>query len=230
MHPAHAARPMDRLLRGFLRFFFHHLYTTAAPLYDLVAWSTSIGQWRRWTEVALESLPPGRTLEIGHGPGHLLLQLVVGGKVAYGADASRQMTRLASRRLRRRELGGRVIRARAQELPFAGGSFSAILSTFPSEYILASETLHEIRRLLSPEGRFVIVPSATITGGSWLDRAAAWLYRATGQSGDADATWLDGLSSHGFNARIENVNLDRATVVRIVAEPEADLAETHGSP
>jgi hypothetical protein len=36
--------------------------------------------------------------------------------------------------------------------------------------------------VLAPGGRFVLLPLAWITGGSPLERLAAWLFRITGQA------------------------------------------------
>src|SRR3989337_1455537 len=75
----HPPGPIVRLLTGFLRFFFQHLYTTLAPAYDLIAWTVSMGQWNQWVGTALEPLPAGPLLELGHGTGHLLRDLAVRG-------------------------------------------------------------------------------------------------------------------------------------------------------
>jgi SAM-dependent methyltransferase len=54
-------------------------------------------------------------------------------------------------------------RARAEALPFPGACFDSVVSTFPSEYIIAPATLSEIRRVLRPGGRLVVVPAGWIT-------------------------------------------------------------------
>ena len=42
-------------------------------------------------------------------------------------------------------------------MPFANGAFCNLLSTFPSGYIADPETLAEVRRIISPAGRWVIL-------------------------------------------------------------------------
>ncbi len=207
------------LLSSFLRFFFHHLYTTFAWAYDLVAASTSMGQWGAWQRVALDSLPSeGRVLEIGHGPGHLLKQRALQGHLDIGLDASRQMTRIAARRLRRAGFPVNLVRAQAQALPFASGTFRAIYATFPSEFIVTPQALSSLRRVLEPDGSIVVVPTAHISGSSLPDRFASWLYKVTGQSADFGSGWEGFLEKAGFSAQLEQVELQRAVVYRIVAK------------
>lgn len=208
---------VKRFLRASLRLFFKHLYTTFAWAYDLVAWTSSIGQWKTWQSVALEILPNGNTLELGHGPGHLLLTIAQNNQVGFGVEASAQMGRIAAKRLQKHGYKSNVIQALVQRLPLMSNYFSSVLSTFPSEYIIDQETLSEVWRVLQPGGIFVIVSSARITGRNLPDRAAAWLYRITGQSGESQDDWAEPFERLGFSSRLDYVQLHRATVVRVVA-------------
>ena len=159
-----------RLRRAALRSLFAFIYGPGAALYDFVAWSSSAGQWRTWQQAALETLPEDRLLEIGHGPGHLLLQVRSAGRFVVGVDFSHQMTRMAARRLRREGWAACVVRARAQQLPFRSQAFNAAYSTFPSEYILEPASASEAARVVKPGGRIVVVPGvADITwdGGTY---------------------------------------------------------------
>jgi ubiquinone/menaquinone biosynthesis C-methylase UbiE len=214
----HRRNPQMNILSSFLRFFFRHLYTTIAWTYDLVAAVSSIGQWGAWQRVALDALPQeGSVLELGHGPGHLLKHRASQGKADIGVDTSRQMTRIAARRLLRAGLTPGLVRAQAQALPFASRSFAAIYATFPSEFIVAPQALASIRRVLADDGSLVVVPTAHITGSSLPDRFAAWLYRVTGESLHFSAGWDRFLMEAGFSAELERVELPRALVYRIIA-------------
>ncbi len=213
------------ILARFLRFFFRHLYTDLAWAYDFIAWATSMGQWRTWQQAALETLGPDPTLELGHGPGHLLADLSAAGRRAVGIDPSPQMNRLA-----RRHAGGTpVLRARAEALPFGDRVFGTLVATFPSEYILSPETLREAWRVLRPGGQLVVVPAAEITGRAPHDRLAGWLYRVTGQSSPPHPSWQRALAQVGFNARLELVQQPRARVQRLVAVKPGAQGEFAGS-
>lgn len=134
----------------------HRLYDRLAWAYDPVAWLVSLGQWAEWRRRALDYLPPGRILEVGFGTGELLIEMGRRGMDAYGLDLSPQMHRIVAGKMRRRSVALPVVRADARAIPFAGGSFAAVVATFPAEYIMAPETLREVARVLadaSPDGR-----------------------------------------------------------------------------
>jgi ubiquinone/menaquinone biosynthesis C-methylase UbiE len=219
-----------RVLRGFLRFFFNHLYTTLAWVYDLVAWSTSVGQWHSWQKTGIEILPPGRVLELGHGTGHILHALINEGVAVVGIDPSAQMTHITSRRLEKTHSPACIARAKAQDLPFPAESFASVLCTFPSEYIFDKGTFSEAWRVLEGDGVFVIILGIKRIIGwkhgrrdplSFLDELASLVYRLTGEAIETGSDWEEDLKKMlkalNFSVDIELVYLERAEVLRIVA-------------
>jgi ubiquinone/menaquinone biosynthesis C-methylase UbiE len=207
------------LIYSFLRLFFQHLYTTFAWAYDFVAATTSIGQWSAWQQVALDRLPDeGHVLELGHGPGHLLKLRATQGQSDIGVDSSPQMIRIAARRLRRAGYPAKLVHARAEALPFASNSFRAVYATFPSEYIVAPQSLASLHRVLDHGGSIIVIPMARITGTSLLDRLAAWLYRITGQTREFETGWDEFLQRAGFDATLDQIRLPRSLVYRLIAK------------
>jgi ubiquinone/menaquinone biosynthesis C-methylase UbiE len=65
----------EPLPRRAVKLGFHLLYHQFAFTYDAVAWFVSLGQWQAWGQAALKRVRGPRVLEIGHGPGHLLIAL-----------------------------------------------------------------------------------------------------------------------------------------------------------
>ncbi|MBK6646800.1 MAG: methyltransferase domain-containing protein [Anaerolineales bacterium] len=157
-----------------MRFFYFLLYHPLAFTYDLVAWVVSFGKWNDWVLSIFPLIEGTRILELGHGPGHLQRFLLDRGLSPVALDESTQMGRLAKRRL-----GGKhkLARGLAQSLPFPTDHFDTVVSTFPSEYIFEAETLAEIRRVLTPAGRLVILPVAFPSNGF-----LKWLYKVTGET------------------------------------------------
>jgi len=205
------------LLARLLRWFFGHLYTDLAWSYDLVAWLASSGHWGEWQRVALTRLPPGRLLEVGHGPGHLLVELSRGGRTVIGIDPSRQMSRQAARRLQKSGQVVRLVRARAGALPFPAGVFDGVLSTFPSEYILETQAITSTARVLRSGGTLVVVPWARVTGRGPLDRLLARVYRWLAPSDGETAPSAARFLGDAFTVETESVACASATVLSIVA-------------
>jgi ubiquinone/menaquinone biosynthesis C-methylase UbiE len=203
-------------IRNLLAFFFRQLYTTLAWSYDAVALITSIGQWSTWQSTAVRKYP-GPVLELGHGPGHVLLSLELCGNRVIGLDISPQMTNIARRRRDRKGARFGLVQGRGQQLPFEAGYFNAVVATFPTEFILATETLHEISRVLQTGGELVVIGLVRITGRGLLDRFSSWLYRFTGQSGEPDPGWALPLQEAGFDYHLETIEQPRADVLRLRA-------------
>lgn len=200
------------------RWFFRHLYTTLAWAYDAVAWLSSFGRWSAWRRTGFRWIAPGdRLLEVGCGTGQLLLESLARGDQPIAVDASPQMARITMRRLRRRGHPSIVARAQAQALPFAGGTFHAALSTFPTEYIFDPVALAEIHRTLAPGGELVVVISGRILPVFLWDRISRWVYDVAGQAPRPDPSWLTPFEAAGFAARFETVEIPGASVFHILA-------------
>jgi len=192
-----------RILIALMRKFFRLLYHQFAWGYDMVSRIVSAGRWQTWVLSVLPDVTGPVVLEIGHGPGHLLVGMRKSGLGVVGLDESWQMSGLAFSRLV--GFGGccLLVNGYAQFLPFRSHSFNTIVSTFPSEYILDPRSLSEAFRVLAPGGTMVILPIAWITGKSWYDHLAAWIFRFTGQTGDWEKLYTQYLISSGFSVRVE---------------------------
>lgn len=192
-------------MRNLLHFFFYLLYHPFAFAYDLVAAIVSLGRWKDWVLSVVPFIEGTRILEIGHGPGHLQRVLLSRGLISVGLDESSSMGRLAKRNIARHRVvkstaasssaqtssqtsssidytQGGLTRGLAQFLPFPNETFDTVVATFPAEYIFDPISIEETHRVLSPSGRFVILPGASILGRGIMDRVMALLFHITGQT------------------------------------------------
>jgi len=94
-----------------------------------------------------------------------------------------------------------------QKCPFAANSFDQIVATFPTEHIFMPQALSELQRILRPGGELLILPMAWITARSLWARAAAALFRVTGQNAPQNTDWQalfePRFTAAGFSLQIE---------------------------
>jgi ubiquinone/menaquinone biosynthesis C-methylase UbiE len=210
-------RTSPNVFTRFLRFFFYLIYEPFAWSYDLVAWVVSLGRWKNWVFSTLPELPGPRVLELGHGPGHLQLALNKKGVYVFGIDRSAPMGRIAHKRLHSGQIIPNLVRATAEHLPFPPKIFDQLVATFPSEYIVQPATLAEANRALSRNGKLVILPVAWIRGNQIWDRAAAWLFRVTGQTPNWDSRLSEPLRRAGFLVEEKRIHQDNSEIMLITA-------------
>lgn len=206
--------------RRLVRFGFRLLYNELACTYDTVSYAVSLGAWRCWQRAALKHLDApvaGPVLELAHGTGALQLDLHALGYRAAGIDLSPHMGRIARRKLRRLGAPVRLARARAQHLPFAAGTFAAVVCTFPTEFIFAPETLREVGRVLRQDGCLIVVPVGILTGRGAAEAGLEWLYRLTGQRDSGPGDVAQFFAPYGLTAFLTQEECPRSRAQVIVA-------------
>lgn len=203
---------------------FRLLYHELAFTYDVVSAVASLGAWRCWQRAALKHLRPpsdGAVLELAHGTGNLQVDLREAGYPSVAIDFSSQMGQIARRKLRSRQMPARLARAQAQHLPYAGGAFGAVVSTFPTNFILDPATLREIYRVLQSGGQLVIVPNGVFAGGGATEAGLEWLYRITGQREEHPFDIVGYLDRYGFEARVMQESCPRSLATVVVASKKS---------
>ncbi len=201
-----------------IQFGFHLLYNQLAFTYDMVSWLVSLGLWRHWQRAAISFLPPPANapiLELAHGTGNLQLDLRAAGYQSIGYDLSPYMGRIARRKLLHAGYPLRLVRGKAQQLPFPANTFPAIIATFPTAFIIEPSTLKEAHRVLRDDGMLIIVTSGMFTGGGVLKRFIEWLYVITGQR--KSHLSLRYFADYGFTASLEQVACPRSFAQVIIA-------------
>lgn len=188
-----------------MRLFFRLLYHPFAWAYDLVASTVSVGRWKDWVQESTRYIDGNTVLELGFGPGHLMEHLASSGLSVFGVDESLQMAKLAARRNRKNKRPVHILRGLAQALPFVREAFDSVVATFPTLYIIDPDTLIEIKRVLKPGGKLVVLMASWHTGNRILERFMGLVFRITGQTPDElqeDELFTAPYEQAGFQAKV----------------------------
>jgi len=185
--------PVDRSSAGRPVRHTQTLFASIARRYDLANTVLSGGLHLAWKRRAVADavLRRGdRVLDAGVGTGDLSRRALAAGASVIGVDVSLEMLTLARLKLDRaafRCVGGDI-----SQLPFIADSFDAVLTAFTLRHPTdLNEALRELRRVLAPGGRLVILEFARPTRplvaaayraySTFIPVLGGWL------AGDADA-------------------------------------------
>jgi demethylmenaquinone methyltransferase/2-methoxy-6-polyprenyl-1,4-benzoquinol methylase len=200
------------------------LFDGIAPVYDRVNTVVSVGTDRFWRARVRKALPPGdrlRVLDVATGTGEIAFALLQSPRVAevVGVDPAAQMLAVAERKAKTLPRGGdvRFQQMDALALAFDDASFDVVTVAFGVRNMTDPiRALHELRRVLRPGGRLLVLefslPTSPLVRGPFLayfrhvlPRVGGWIsgkedaYRYLNQSveafpyGDAFAQLLSGV-------------------------------------
>lgn len=112
---------------------------------------------------ALALQPGDRLLDVGCGGGLLLRDALASGATVTGLDHSEEMVRLARERAPQAD----VVLGRAEHLPFADESFTAIAMSIVFFFLPDPiKVLRECRRVLAPSGRLAVYTTSPALRGT----------------------------------------------------------------
>ena len=138
-------------------------FRVLTPLYDTVLQLLGLGRAFQREVARLVRVQPGEmVLDLGCGTGMLLETLLTSGPGAsyVGVDPDPQVLAIASRRLRRHASAVQLLTGYGDTLPVADGTFDVVVSTLTFHHLTDSakrSTLAEVRRVLRPAGRFLLI-------------------------------------------------------------------------
>lgn len=155
-----------------------------AARYDLAYDGPAGYPLRSRMEAALRLVGDGRgdALDAGMGPGRLVSELARRGWTVSGVDASAEMVAAAQRRMP--EAVERLVQGEIESLPFADGSFDAVVATGVLEYSELERALPELARVLRRGGLAIVsYPNPGNLYGLWKTRAWYRIVRAAKRIG-----------------------------------------------
>jgi len=196
------------------------LYQPFAWAYDFIAWLVSFGRWSQWRRDALGYLLPGNVLELGFGTGELLFEMARLGIDAVGVDVSKPMQSVTRRKQVRKGIYVKHVCGRSQSLPFSARSFTNILSTFPSNYIVDLATLKEVSRVLDSGGRWVIIGLGVSLKSRLWRMFFGWIY------GDLAHSWVNQFAMYAkkssLSLKVLEHDTDQYCLPVLILEPKDD--------
>jgi ubiquinone/menaquinone biosynthesis C-methylase UbiE len=173
--PPYSVEPEDR--RGFtVRF--DRFYSRAARAYDLAVRFGPV--WRRWLRCALPHIRGPRVLEVSPGTGWLLAQYARRYD-AYAIDLNPSMLAATARSLDRHDARAELRIGDVERLPYEDGRFDTVVNTMSfSGYPDARRAMAELRRVLRPGGRLVMIDVNHPGDENRLGNALVALWRLSG--------------------------------------------------
>lgn len=167
-----------RLMNIHLFDIFYRAYHAWPQFYEGVTELFSIGQWEKWQDKAFVDLVGKRVLEIGVGPGKLLLRIARKGYTVTGIELRRGMAYEARRRVKKAGFDIDILHQSVYNLPFHNETFDSIVLTFVlAEIAELDRAIIEMKRVLKKAGKIII-----IAGGMPQDKnlVARLLFRIVG--------------------------------------------------
>lgn len=141
------------------RRYVRRLFATIADRYDFITGFLSYGQDRRWKRRLIDLAvvaPSDRVLDLACGTGDLVFAAAESARASTGLDITHRMLQLARRR---EAAGGRPVAFVAGDmlaLPFRASSFDVVTTGYGLRNVPdLGVALDEIRRVLTPGGRFL---------------------------------------------------------------------------
>lgn len=189
--PLYSKEPVDA--RAFQKSF-DKFYTRTAGLYDFGV--KVLPGWKNWLGRALPHLQGRRVLEVSFGTGYLLMQYASKFET-HGIDLNARMVAVAKRNLEKSGVCADLKQGNVEQLPYDDEHFDTVMSTMAlSGYPDVTRAMSEIRRVLKPGGRLILIDVNYPANRNWLGMRMTSIWRYLGDIiRDVDKL----LEDHGFD-------------------------------
>lgn len=172
---------------------FDRTYTRIARVYDIAVKALPI--WKKWLECVVPHIEGRLVLEVSFGTGYLMTRYA-GSFDVHGVELNARMLSVAMKNLGRLKLPAQLLRATVEDLPYEDDCFDTVVNTMAfSGYPNANRAMAELRRVLAPDGRLVLIDINYPANRNW---AGTKLTRCWQLAGDIIRDLDQLLVTHGF--------------------------------
>jgi ubiquinone/menaquinone biosynthesis C-methylase UbiE len=173
---------------------FDKFYTKTARLYDIGV--KVLPGWKTWLMRALPHIQGQRVLEVSFGTGYLLMQYASKFET-HGIDLNARMVAVAKKNLEKSGACADLKQGNVEQLPYVDEYFDTVMSTMAlSGYPDATLAMSEIRRVLKPGGRLILIDVNYPANHNWLGMQLTSFWR---HLGDVIRDVGKLLEDHGFD-------------------------------
>lgn len=175
---------------------FDRFYTRSARLYALLI--KALPFWKRWIHHALAYIQGERVLEVSFGTGYLLTQYA-GRFQVDGIDYNQRMVEMARQSLAKLGIAADLRQRNVEDLAYPDQQFDTIINTMAlSGYPNAARAISEMKRVLKPGGRLILIDINYPKDGNLPGMIATRLWQL---GGDLIRDLPPLLEVHGFSCQ-----------------------------
>lgn len=160
-----------RLFRIHLFDLFYRAYHAWPRFYEDLNQLLSLGQYEKWQNKVFEDLFGRKILEIGVGPGKLLLKMTKKGYIVTGIELRAGMAYEARKKAKEAGIDIDILHQSVYHMPFKDEIFDCVVLTFVlAEIAELDKAIIEMKRVLKPNGRIIIIAGGMPEDRNWFAR------------------------------------------------------------
>ena len=148
---------------------FYRAYHAWPRIYNSLTQLFSFGQWEKWQNRVFEELAGKKILEVGVGPGKMLLKMAKKGYRVTGIELRKGMAYEARRKVNEAGYDIDILHQSVYKLPFKIETFDCIVLTFVlAEIHNLDAAIAEMKRVLKIGGKVIVIAGGMPQDNNWV--------------------------------------------------------------